>query len=74
MKSGKIMLLLTTHFLSRQSLAEPGIGFATKAELQIRPYMIISFVMMVSIAIFGAAMRAAELSYMDFSGQNWKYH
>lgn len=50
-----------------------GTSFAIKCELKERPYTILLVAIVISIFIFGFALRAAELPYMEVSGQDWTY-
>ena len=52
-----------------------GISFAIKAELKERPYIMITVLMVLSILIFGFALRNVELGFMEYKPQqqfqNW---
>jgi len=49
--------------------------FAIKCELKERPYTILFVSILISIFVFGFAMRAAEMPYQFTaeSGQDWRY-
>ncbi len=44
--------------------AKGGVGFAVKAELKERPYTVVSFLLVLSIIIFGYGLRNIELAFM----------
>ena len=54
-----------------------GVGFAIKAELKERPYTVVSFLLILSILIFGYGLRNIELAFMQKapikSFQDWRY-
>mmetsp|Transcript_18650 Transcript_18650/g.17741 ORF Transcript_18650/g.17741 Transcript_18650/m.17741 type:complete len:273 (+) Transcript_18650:327-1145(+) len=52
---------------------ESGTAFAVKCELKERPYTIIIVCFLISICLFGYAIRAAEIPYMYESEQDWNY-
>jgi hypothetical protein len=54
-------------------LCEGGINFAIKSELKERPYTLVFIVMLISIFVFGLALRTAERPYKEHSKQDWDY-
>lgn len=54
-----------------------GISFAIKAELKERPYTMVGILMILSILIFGFALRNVELGFMQYKDiskfQDWSY-
>jgi hypothetical protein len=54
-------------------LCESGVSFALKAELKERPYLVVGFVMTVSIFVYGVALRNAERPFMYHSKMDWDY-
>ena len=54
-----------------------GISFAIKAELKERPYTMVGILMVLSILIFGFALRNVELGFMQYKDkskfQDWSY-
>lgn len=54
-------------------LCEGGVKFAIKAELKERPYTVVISVLVLSIMVFGVALRTAERPFMHISGKDWDY-
>ncbi|OMJ87672.1 hypothetical protein SteCoe_10599 [Stentor coeruleus] len=54
-------------------LCEGGVKFAIKAELKERPYTVVISVLVLSIMVFGVALRTAERPFMQISGKDWDY-
>lgn len=54
-------------------LCEGGVYFAIKAELKERPYFVVTCVLMISIFVFGIALRNAEQPFMENSQMDWSY-
>lgn len=50
-----------------------GREFAIKCELKERPFTILLVAILVSIFVFGYALRSAELPYIYISGKDWTY-
>lgn len=50
-----------------------GVNFAIKAELKERPYTVVAGVMVISICVFGIALRNLERPFEHESGKNWDY-
>ena len=54
-----------------------GISFAIKAELKEKPYFVVGLLMILSIFIFGYAIRNIELGFMQYKDENkfqdWSY-
>jgi hypothetical protein len=48
-------------------LCDGGVNFAIKAELKERPYWIITAVLIISISVFGVALRTAERPFKEHS-------
>lgn len=49
-------------------LCEGGVNFAIKAELKERPYIVVTCVLLLSIFVFGVALRCAERPFKFHSG------
>ena len=51
-----------------------GMNFAVKAELKERPYTVVAGIIVVSILVFGIALRNLERPFMNYArSQNWDY-
>lgn len=50
-----------------------GVNFALKAELKERPYSVVAGVMIISILVFGIALRNLERPFQHYSGKDWNY-
>lgn len=59
--------------ICNRCLCDGGVNFAIKAELKERPYFVMSIVMLISIFVFGTALRTAERPFKEVSGQDWDY-
>jgi hypothetical protein len=62
-----------SNAVCRSCSCKGGINFAVKAELKERPYTVVAGVMIVSILVFGVALRNLERPFQHKSGKDWDY-
>lgn len=48
--------------------------FTLKAEFKDKPFILVGLTMLISIFIFGYALRCTEMYFMVTSGQDWRYY
>ena len=62
-----------TNEICKSCNCKGGVTFALKAELKERPYTIVAGVMVISICVFGIALRNLERPFQHVSGKDWNY-
>lgn len=62
-----------TNEICKSCNCKGGVTFALKAELKERPYTVVAGVMVISICVFGIALRNLERPFQHESGKNWNY-
>ena len=62
-----------SNAVCRSCSCKGGVNFALKAELKERPYTVVAGVMILSILVFGVALRNLERPFQHVSDKNWDY-